>query len=44
MENKNTLANQNIGNNNQNQQPNIKEFYNQSIITPNAIPQLCKEN
>ena len=43
MENKNTLANQNIGNNNQNQQPNIKEFYNQSIITPNAIPQLCKE-
>ena len=37
MENKSPLANQNIGNNNKNQQPNIKELYNQSIITPNAI-------
>ena len=30
-------------NNNANPQPNIKEFYYQSILTPNAIPQLCKE-
>ena len=43
MENKNLLQNQNQGNNNSNPQPNVKEFYNRSIITPNTIPQLCKE-
>ena len=43
MENKNLLQNQNQGNNNSNPQPNVKEFYNHSIITPNTIPQLCKE-
>ena len=39
MENKNLLQNQG----NTNPQPNIKEFYNHSILTPNIIPQLCKE-
>ena len=44
MTEKNLLQNQNQGsNNNANPQPNIKEFYYQSILTPNAIPQLCKE-
>ena len=41
MENKNILQNQ--GNNNINQQSNSKEFYYQSILTPTAIPLLCKE-
>ena len=41
MENKNLLQNQ--GNNNINQQTNMKEFYYQSILSPTAIPQLCKE-
>ena len=43
MENKNLLQNQNQGNINANPQSNIKEFYYQSILSPNAIPQLCKE-
>ena len=30
-------------NNNTNPQPNIKEFYYQSILSPNVIPQLYKE-
>ena len=30
-------------NNNANPQPNIKELYYQSILSPNVIPQLCKE-
>ena len=42
MENKN-LLHQNQGNNNINQQQKPKEFYNQSILSPDAIPKLCKE-
>ena len=42
MENKNLLQMQNQGNNNMNQ-PKIKEFYNESILSPNAIPDICKE-
>ena len=42
MENKNLLQMQNQGNNNMNQ-PRIKEFYNQSILSPNTIPDICKE-
>ena len=42
MENKNLLQMQNQGNNNMNQ-PRIKEFYSQSILSPNAIPDICKE-
>ena len=42
MENKNLLQ-QNQGNNNINQHINHKEFYNQSIISPNVISNLCKE-
>ena len=42
MENKNLLQ-QSQANNNINQQQRPKEFYNQSILSPNAIPQLCKE-
>ena len=42
MENKNLLQNQNQGNINANPQSNIKEFYYQSILSPNIIPQLCK--
>ena len=42
MENKNLLQMQNQGNNNMNQ-PKIKEFYNLSILSPNTIPDICKE-
>ncbi len=43
MENKNLLQMQNNqGNNNMNQQK-IKDFYIQSILSPNAIPDICKE-
>ena len=43
MENKNLLQMQNNqGNNNINQQK-IKDFYIQSILSPNAIPDICKE-
>ncbi len=44
MTEKNLLQNQNQGNNNNsNPQPNIKEFYYQSILSQNAITNLCKE-
>ena len=43
MENKNLLQMQNNqGNNNMNQQK-IIDFYIQSILSPNAIPDICKE-
>ena len=42
MENKNLLQMQNQGNNNNNQ-PKIKDFYAQSILSPNAIPDICRE-
>ena len=42
MDNKNLLQTQNQGNNT-NQQQKIKEFYYQSILSPNVIPELCQE-
>ena len=44
MTEKNLLQNQNQGNNNNsNPQPNIKEFYYQSILSQNAITNLFNE-